>query len=321
MHCVAIPSILDRFESKTLRKEQNRIKKEGHERICSRQAAGRVVDRARLRPGPALQNRVLIRPIAAKKNLMYWFGNRRITALVGCEISPADLFRLNAANGVTGTLMSKKMIKPGRDLLARVNRAFLDYGYSGLSMVSMAKACGFTQRALYYYFSNKEEAFRAAIADRNDEVLAQSLEAGKSTRASGGSALDIFARILDVRYGDTRRILTLSPHTVELNAEAFKRCRDIMIEFAVVFQGELEKLIVDFQKKRMLKLNGRFTPAQIAQALADGGRAVNQSLPPIAADDFSARYRQMCEMVLYGSAAMPRTKHDQSDRNDEDQPA
>jgi AcrR family transcriptional regulator len=321
MHCVAIPSILDRFESKTLRKEQNRIKKEGHERICGRQAAGRVVDRARLRPGPALQNRVLDPANCGEKNLMYRFGNRRITALAGCEISPADLFRLNAANGVTGTLMSKKMIKPGRDLLARVNRAFLDYGYSGLSMVSMAKACGFTQRALYYYFSNKEEAFRAAIADRNDEVLAQSLEAGKSTRASGGSALDIFARILDVRYGDTRRILTLSPHTVELNAEAFKRCRDIMIEFAVVFQGELEKLIVDFQKKRMLKLNGRFTPAQIAQALADGGRAVNQSLPPIAADDFSARYRQMCEMVLYGSAAMPRTKHDQSDRNDEDQPA
>jgi len=91
--------------------------------------------------------------------------------------------------------MSKKMIKPGRDLLSRVNQAFLDYGYSGLTMVSMAKACGFTQRALYYYFSNKEEAFRAAIADRNDEVVAQSLEAGKATRADGGSALDIFARI------------------------------------------------------------------------------------------------------------------------------
>jgi AcrR family transcriptional regulator len=227
---------------------------------------------------------------------------------------------MNAIIGVTGILMSKKMIKPGRDLLGRVNQAFLDHGYSGLSMVGLARACGFTQRALYYYFSNKEEAFRAAIADRNDEVVAQSLEAGKVTRADGGSALDIFARIMDVRYGETRRILTRSPHTVELNAEAFKRCRDLMIESAVAFQRELEKLIVDLQKKRMLKLNGRFTPAQVSQALADGGRAVNQSLPPIAADDFTARYRQMCEMVLYGSAAMPRTKPDRSDRNDEDQP-
>jgi AcrR family transcriptional regulator len=51
--------------------------------------------------------------------------------------------------------MSKGMIKPGPELLQRVTQAFLDYGYSGLSMVTMAKACGFTQRALYYYFSNK----------------------------------------------------------------------------------------------------------------------------------------------------------------------
>jgi AcrR family transcriptional regulator len=34
--------------------------------------------------------------------------------------------------------------------MQRVHQTFLDYGYSGLSMVTMAKACGFTQRALYY---------------------------------------------------------------------------------------------------------------------------------------------------------------------------
>jgi AcrR family transcriptional regulator len=239
---------------------------------------------------------------------MRWFGNCRINVVAGCEITLAVLFRLDAENSVTGTPMSKKTIKPGRDLLARVNQAFLDHGYSGLSMVVMAKACGFTQRALYYYFSNKEEAFRAALADRNDEVVDLALEAGKAMRANGGSALDIFARIMDVRYGETRRILTRSPHTVELNAEAFRRCRDLMIQSAIAFQLELEKLIVDLQKNRMLKLNGRFTPGQIARALADGGRAVNQSLPPIEADDFTARYRQTCEMVLYGCAVMRKSK-------------
>jgi AcrR family transcriptional regulator len=59
--------------------------------------------------------------------------------------------------------MSKTMLKPGPDLMQRVHQTFLDYGYSGLSMVTMAKACGFTQRALYYYFNNKEAAFRAVI--------------------------------------------------------------------------------------------------------------------------------------------------------------
>jgi AcrR family transcriptional regulator len=202
--------------------------------------------------------------------------------------------------------MSKKMIKPGRDLLHKVNRAFLDYGYSGLSMVVLAKACGFSQRALYYYFNNKEDAFRAVIQDRNDEAVELGREAGKAVRAKGGSALDVLAEILDIRYGDTRRRVMQSPHTVELNAEAFKRCRDLMIQSAIAFQGELAELIVDLEKSRMLKLNGQFTPAQIAQGLADGGRAVNQALPPIESDDFKGRYRQTCEMVLYGCAKLPK---------------
>ena len=111
----------------------------------------------------------------------------------------------------------------GPDLLQRVNQAFLDHGYSALSMVVMAKACGFTQRALYYYFNNKEAAFRAIIEYRNEQAIELGLEAGKAVRSAGGSALDILTEILDVRYGETRRRVMRSPHTVELNAEAFKR--------------------------------------------------------------------------------------------------
>jgi AcrR family transcriptional regulator len=201
--------------------------------------------------------------------------------------------------------MAKKMIKPGPELLQRVNLAFLEHGYGGLTMVTLAKVCGFTQRALYYYFNNKEDAFRAGLAGLNEDAVDRALRAGQEMRVNGGSALDIVATTIDTRYGETRRMLTHSPHTVELNAEAFRRCRDLMIESAIFFQRELEKLIGQLQDAGLLELNGRFTPAQIAQALADGGRAVNQGLPPIAEEDFSARYRQMCAMVLYGCAVMP----------------
>jgi AcrR family transcriptional regulator len=204
--------------------------------------------------------------------------------------------------------MPKKMIKPGPELLRQVSQAFLDYGYTGLSMVVLAKACGFTQRALYYYFSNKEDAFRASIAFYHVEDVGLALQAGQAVRAKGGSALDIIATTLDVRYGETRRRVTRSPHTVDLNAEAFRRCRDLMITTAIAFQADLERLVIDLQANRLLKLTGEFTPAQIAQGLADGGRAVNQALPPIAHDDFSARYRQMAAMVLYGCAAAPKRK-------------
>jgi hypothetical protein len=86
----------------------------------------------------------------------------------------------------------------------------------------------------------------------------------------------------------------------------FKKPRNLMIKSAVSFQADLENLVIELQAARLLKLNGEFTAAQIAQALADGGRAVNQALPPIARDGFSARYRQMCAMVLYGCAVMPK---------------
>ena len=95
---------------------------------------------------------------------------------------------------------------------------------------------------------------------------------------------------------------------VELNAEVFKRCRDIVIQVAIAFQAELEQLIVDLEKSRMLTLNGRFTAAQIAQGLADGGRAVNQALPVIVDEEYKGRYRQACEMMLYGCAAMPKPR-------------
>ena len=55
------------------------------------------------------------------------------------------------------------MIKPGPELLQRVTQAFLDYGYSRLSMATMARTCGFTQRALYYYFSNKVKEGRTTL--------------------------------------------------------------------------------------------------------------------------------------------------------------
>ena len=200
--------------------------------------------------------------------------------------------------------MPKKMIQPGQDLLLRVNQAFLDYGYSELSMVGLAKACGFTQRALYYYFSNKEEAFRAAIQSRNDEAIRLGLEAGEAMRAKGGSALDIFTEIMNVRYGETRRMLNLSPHIIELNAEAFKRCRAQMIQVAISFQADLEKLIVDFNETGLLQMKDDVTPAQLAQALADGARGVNQALPPISSEDLPGRYRQMCKLILYGSARL-----------------
>ncbi len=201
--------------------------------------------------------------------------------------------------------MTEKTMKPGPALMQKVRQAFLDHGYSELSMVGLAKACGFTRRALYHYFSSKEDAFKASISDTNAHLIQTGLEAGDAVRKAGDSALDVVSEIMNERYGFTRRALNLSPHIVELNAEAFRRCRDNMIESAITFQNELEKLLIEFDREGLLHLKSDFTAGQVAQILADGGRAVNQSLPPIPTEKLAGRYREMCKAILYGGAAEP----------------
>lgn len=200
------------------------------------------------------------------------------------------------------------MIAPTHDLMLRVRSAFLARGYDGLTMVDLAQACGFTRRALYHYFNGKEAAYRAVIGHFNAVAVAQGLEAGAAMRRRGGGALDILAETLDVRYGDTRRSLNTSAHILELNAEAFRRCRDLMIESAVTFHEELESMIRELVADGLMSLKADLSAKSLAQLLTDGARGVNQSLPPIASDDYAGRYRQMVDAILFGSTAALATR-------------
>jgi hypothetical protein len=50
-----------------------------------------------------------------------------------------------------------------------------------------------------------------------------------------------------------RRQLSASPHTVELNDQACKRCRDIMIDAAVAGKDRLAEILVDFQEAGLVR--------------------------------------------------------------------
>jgi AcrR family transcriptional regulator len=200
--------------------------------------------------------------------------------------------------------MSEKLV-PSNDLLLRIRTAFLAYGYDAMSMVTLAKACDFTRRSLYNYFSNKEEAFRSLIRFDNIEFVRNGMAAGDKVRREGGSALDIIATIIDVRYGFSRRLLAESPHAAEMTAEAFRRCRDVMIDSAMHFHNRLEELLLELERDGLLHIHPDIKASELARMLADGGRAINQSLPPVAAKDFTARYRAMTKAILFGCAEVP----------------
>lgn len=201
--------------------------------------------------------------------------------------------------------MAKRKISPPPALLLKVEKAFHDFGYRELSMLGMAKACDLSTRALYNYFDNKEEAFRCVVQFRNDLALTTGFAAGRQQRENGGSALDILSAILNIRYGDTRRRGNASPHVIELNAEVFTRCNDIVMTVALFFEAALAKEIIELARAGLLQLRDDVNAEQLSRALSNGARGVNQRLPPVPPPELEYRYREMCQFVLYGGAELP----------------
>lgn len=216
----------------------------------------------------------------------------------------ADPDRTILESSQASSMPSKKLV-PSYDLMVRVRQAFHSYGYDRLTMIDLASHCEFTRRALYFYFSSKEEAFRAVVAYFNTIAIRLGLEAGDHVRTAGGSAVDIVAEILNIRYGETRRNVSRSPHLIELNGEAFRRCHDLMVESALVFHKDLEVVIRSLAEGGLLVLKPDVSSSDLTQLLTDGARGVNQTLPPLAAEAFAPRYRAITQAILFGCAAAP----------------
>jgi AcrR family transcriptional regulator len=187
------------------------------------------------------------------------------------------------------------------ELVSRLERAFLDHGYQNLTMTGLAKAVDVTRRTLYNYFSSKEEAFRFLIENVNAQAVEIGMAAGRAALADGDDPPEILATILDIRYGNTRRRLATSPHAIEINDQAFRRCRDIMIASATGFQSELASFIVELEAGGILRVKPEVGAEALAQLLADGARGTNQSLPPIDPAKLRQRYHAMVRALLHGA--------------------
>ena len=194
------------------------------------------------------------------------------------------------------------MITPTPELLHRVTKAFMDRGYQHMTMVALSESCGFTRRSIYNYFANKDEAYRAMFRQYNAEILDRAWAHTADIRRSGGSVLDIFSGLLDVRYGDVWRLMQASPHAAEMKGTAFALCMDIMMELAQAFQGDVEQFINELAGEGRLRLKPAFSSAQLAQMLTDAARGVNQIYPAGDVTQLSNQYRRVTEAILYGYA-------------------
>ncbi|HEY0853341.1 MAG TPA: helix-turn-helix domain-containing protein [Devosia sp.] len=189
-----------------------------------------------------------------------------------------------------------------RDTLAdSLRKAFYERGYESLTMGEIADYCGFTRRALYHHFSNKEEAFRFSMRYDNERRIDKGLAAAREMMWTGADAVDILTELLDVRYGETRRLVSTSPFQVELNDHAYRRGRDVMIWAATEFQKQVADLLREMVERKLFTLKPGMTYEELAQIICDGARANNQALPPIPIEQLPSRYRAMTRALLYGT--------------------
>jgi AcrR family transcriptional regulator len=194
------------------------------------------------------------------------------------------------------------LIDPRDALLKKVHLAFLAYGYEQMTMIGLAKAVDMSRRSLYNYFANKEEAFRAAVRWGNARNIALGQVAANEAKAKGADALEILVAFMDARYGETRREVSASPHAVELNDQAFRRCRDIMIDAAVASQERLAEILIRLEEEGLVRWKKAYTPAELAQHFSDAARGVNQTLPPRPAVSLRERYRAIFAALMDGVA-------------------
>jgi AcrR family transcriptional regulator len=213
---------------------------------------------------------------------------------------PAAVRPAAASAEAAAPAATRRLLRPSPELSAKINLAFVNYGYESLSMSTLAKACGFSRAALYQYFRSKEEAFRLATRSVNVVAIEGALAAGERLRQEGHSAIDIFAEITCARYTLMRLNGLFSPHRVELNAVAWRNCSDILIEVSLLFRDGLAEMLTKLFADARLKPREGLATVEIAQALADGARGVDQSLPAPTAEELPARHRQMVSAVLYG---------------------
>lgn len=190
-------------------------------------------------------------------------------------------------------------------LAERLRQAFFDHGYEHMTMSGLADLCGFSRRALYHHFSSKEEAFRYWIDFYNHVSIAKGIAAGRKVLEDGGSAVDVLTETMNVRFGDARRRLARSPHALEINDQAFRRCRDLIVAVAIDFQAQIADLLADMQARRTIRLRPGTDLATLSQTLCDGARGTNQAVPPIPIDELHLRYRSMISAILYGAAEKP----------------
>ena len=132
-----------------------------------------------------------------------------------------------SAKKAVGRRPRAKGIDPNtrEDILSAARRVFALKGYSGTSVREVAEAAGVNKAMIYYYFSDKQDLYRAVLSDSFDTL--QQVWDDKIFKSNASSRKKIETYIegfvsFQHRNEDLRRILTMEYSTTGAKSENIK---------------------------------------------------------------------------------------------------
>ena len=129
-----------------------------------------------------------------------------------------------------------------RQLIAEAVNAFGSRGYDGTTLDAVAEAAGVRKQTLLYYFSNKEELFKACV-DEVAERLTEALERGLEGPGGGWSRVEAVIR-------STFRLAEEWPEFPPMAREAARRSPEVVQRVAARLEP-LRKRALAFLERGM----------------------------------------------------------------------
>lgn len=108
---------------------------------------------------------------------------------------------------------------------------FAQFGYRRASMDRVAEQAGLTRQAVYHYFKNKQELFRATVEAFHAESHDIAVAAGLASEKAGVPLGEIIAAQIDARMRFILECLEEMPQPEELLSERQSQASDLIQSF------------------------------------------------------------------------------------------
>lgn len=191
---------------------------------------------------------------------------------------------------------------PRRDaILDAAFRRFAAYGYRRVSLGDIAEEAGMSRPALYHYFRDKEDVFRAV----SERIQRGVVEAVTAAAATPGSVEERLAAVLAARVGWAFDLLHVSAHGRELIDEKNRLCGSAGGETNAKFAALVERILESGVRRGEIALKpSRLTSASAAKFLIDclQGLLENETTEAVARE----RLRVLTRIFVAGLAPTSR---------------